>query len=127
MLSGCLFFGRACTSGFWINMIDIGSDHVGAIMGVSNSIATISGICGNIITGYILKSTQNNWTIVFHFAAFTTAIGGFVFAFGSTDRNIFMKRPKLEEEDYYDADGHSNDEAGVDVKGDEEKKPFLSN
>ena len=90
ILSGALFFGRACTSGFWINMIDVGADYAGQIMGVSNAIGTIPGIVGNLITGYILQKTQS-WTTVFHVAAFVCFIGGIIFALGSTDRNIFDK------------------------------------
>jgi sugar phosphate permease len=105
LLSGCLFFGRACTSGFWINMIDVGgADYAGSIMGVSNSIGTVPGILGNMVTGYILQQTQS-WTTVFHLAAFVCAVGGIVFACGSTDRNVFQQYEKREtEDDDYEAD-----------------------
>ncbi|VEU37428.1 unnamed protein product [Pseudo-nitzschia multistriata] len=88
LLSCALFTGRACTLGFWVNMIDVGPDYAGEIMGLSNTIGTIPGIAGNLITGYILKHTQS-WTIVFSVAALTSVSGGIVFAFGSTDRNVF--------------------------------------
>mmetsp|Transcript_11208 Transcript_11208/g.20508 ORF Transcript_11208/g.20508 Transcript_11208/m.20508 type:complete len:426 (+) Transcript_11208:221-1498(+) len=92
-LSAALFTGRASTSGYWINMIDIGPEYAGQIMGVSNTIATIPGILGNLITGYILKQT-NNWAIVFDVAAGVSLFGGIVFALFSTDRNVFQKKEK---------------------------------
>lgn len=106
LLSGCLFFGRACTSGFWINMIDVGgSEYAGSVMGVSNSFATIPGIVGNMVTGYILQKTQS-WTSVFHVAAVVCTVGGIIFTFGSTDRNVFQHHEKraMEEHEDYEAD-----------------------
>jgi sugar phosphate permease len=96
-LSGALFAGRACTSGFWINMIDVGPEYAGQIMGVSNSIGTIPGIFGNVITGLILKQTQS-WQTVFHLAAFVCAVGGVVFGCFSTDRDVFKKHKIGEDE-----------------------------
>jgi len=106
LLSGCLFFGRACNSGFWINMIDVGGpDHAGSIMSISNSIGTLPGILGNLVTGYLLEHQQKNgggeeqsWTAVFHLASAVSTIGGFIFLLGATDRNVFDPKPK--EDDY---------------------------
>lgn len=95
LLSGCLFFGRACTSGFWINMIDVGgSDHAGSIMSISNSVGTLPGVLGNLVTGYLLRHQQSkfgegSWNRVFHLASAISAIGGVIFLLGATDRNVF--------------------------------------
>lgn len=99
LLSGCLFFGRACISGFWINMIDVGGpDHAGSIMSLSNSIGTLPGIFGNLITGYLLQQQQQQqgagdeeptWTPVFHLAAAVSTMGGLFFLLGATDHNVF--------------------------------------
>ena len=80
-------------------MIDVGGpDHSGSIMGISNSIATLTGILGNMITGYFLQHQsqatseekgKENWIAVFHLASAISAIGGFVFLLGATDRNLF--------------------------------------
>jgi sugar phosphate permease len=91
LLSGALFTGRASTSGFWINMIDVGPEYAGEIMGMSNTIATVPGILGNLITGYILKQTQS-WNTVFNVAALVSIFGGVVFACFSTDRNVFKRK-----------------------------------
>ena len=45
-------------------MIDIAPLHSADVMGLSNTIATIPGIVGNTVTGYILDLT-NSWLAVF--------------------------------------------------------------
>ena len=45
-------------------MIDIAPSNPQQVMGFSNTIATIPGIVGNILTGFILSST-GSWTVVF--------------------------------------------------------------
>ena len=91
LLSFSCFAGRASTSGFWIYMIDVCPEHAGEIMGISNTIATLPGIVGNVVTGYILQQETthgDNWTAVFHIASLVSAIGGMVFACFSTDENV---------------------------------------
>ena len=95
LLSGSLFTGRCSQSGFWINMIDVGPDYADKTMGISNTIATVPGIFGNIITGYVLKQTDS-WNMVFDIAAVVSIFGGVVFAFFSTDTNVFTRRPDME-------------------------------
>jgi ACS family sodium-dependent inorganic phosphate cotransporter len=89
-LSLTLFFGRASTTGYWINMIDIGPNHAGHIMGVSNTIATIPGIVGNIITGKILEAT-GDWDIVFMIASLILIFGGFFFHCNASDQSIYHR------------------------------------
>ncbi|KAL9187695.1 hypothetical protein ACHAXT_006073 [Thalassiosira profunda] len=96
LLSAALFAGRASTSGYWINMIDVGPEFAGNIMGVSNTIATLPGIFGNLITGYILQRT-GSWAAVFNVAALVSVFGGVVFALFSTDRDVFNKGKAVEE------------------------------
>lgn len=97
LLSGALSTGRASTSGYWINMIDVGPEYAGQIMGISNTIATVPGIVGNLITGYILQQTKS-WNMVFNVAAGVSAMGGILFACFSTDRNVFKCKDEDDEE-----------------------------
>lgn len=91
LLSGALFTGRAATTGFWVNMIDVGPEYAGATMGVSNAIATIPGIAGNLITGYILNASNQNWDLVFGIASAGMIFGGIVFLLFSTDQDVFQR------------------------------------
>ena len=54
----------ASHSGYWANLIDIGGpQNAGILCGVSNTVATVPGIVGNLITGAVLGS--GGWSVVF--------------------------------------------------------------
>ncbi|CEL99450.1 unnamed protein product [Vitrella brassicaformis CCMP3155] len=86
-LACALFFVRMATAGFWTNMIDIAPHHAGQLMGVSNTLATLPGIFGNVATQYLLdlkiypaSSTESNWSLVFNVAVVLYLIGALVYA-----------------------------------------------
>ncbi|KDO33582.1 hypothetical protein SPRG_19213 [Saprolegnia parasitica CBS 223.65] len=88
MLCLTLFFARAATLGYWVNMVDIGPSCAGHIMGVSNTIATLPGILGNVLTGYLLGHGAGNWDLVFDIASALLVLGAVVFQVLSTDRVV---------------------------------------
>ena len=71
--------GGLAFSGYWANFIDLSPRFAGHLMGVSNSVATIPGIVGNLVTGQILKGHENDWGIVFSLAAAIYVFGAVVF------------------------------------------------
>ena len=88
ILSFGLCTGRATASGYWTNMLD---QRVPAstLMGVSNTIATIPGIVGNLLTGAILHASgdgSENWEWVW-------GVGAIVYAFGGVFYLIFAEAP----------------------------------
>lgn len=89
-LSCTLFAGRACISGFWVNMLDVGPENAGNTMAISNTIGTLPGIFGNLITGLVLQHTEN-WDLVFTISSGLVACGGIIFLCFSTDRNVFRE------------------------------------
>ena len=89
VLSFGLMTGRAASSGYWTNMLD---QRVPAstLMGVSNTIATIPGIAGNILTGAILNSGDDgakNWGWVWAVGAIVYFVGGVVFVIFAQDNS----------------------------------------
>jgi len=78
------FFGFAF-SAVMVNALDIGQQHGGIIIGLSNSIATTPGFIGPAIVGMITKDgTAAEWLKVFYGLAASGIIGGFLFMmFGS--------------------------------------------
>ena len=58
---------------FWANVIDIAPNQSGLVLGISNTVATIPGIVGNIVTGYLINKT-GSWDSVF-----ALTIGFYVF------------------------------------------------
>jgi MFS transporter, ACS family, solute carrier family 17 (sodium-dependent inorganic phosphate cotransporter), other len=52
-------------SGYWSNIVDIDPDRAGFLCGISNFFATLPGIYGNSLTGYILGGGGGTWSDVF--------------------------------------------------------------
>lgn len=77
-LSLALMFGRWSVSGWWAGMLDVGGVYAGAVMGLSNTLATVPGIVGNIVTGWILD-TSNSWVLVFGVASVVYFVGGVIY------------------------------------------------
>merc|ERR1712232_985832 len=67
-------------SGFAPNMVDIGSQTAaGRIAACSNTFATLPGILGNVLVGYLLTDggAAGGWTAVFLSMIFLQALGLF--------------------------------------------------
>jgi MFS family permease len=47
------------------DLIDIGPSYAGALMGISNTVATLPGIAANLLAGEMLASTNGDWRPVF--------------------------------------------------------------
>ena len=66
--------GAFVTGGFAVNHMDIAPNHAGKLMGITNTFATIPGIIGVTVSGYILDVT-GSWAIVFQVAGGVTVFG----------------------------------------------------
>ena len=86
---GALGFGAFSHSGFWSNVVDLSPRHAGALLGISNTIATLPGILGNLSAGYILEVTDGNWTLVFGLAIAVYCVGLAVFSWGCSGQVQF--------------------------------------
>jgi len=56
--------GAFATSGYGPNALDIGPNYAGILFGLSNTAATIPGIAGVYLTGYI-RDVTHSWSLVF--------------------------------------------------------------
>ncbi len=99
------FFFRFSFSGYWANMVDIGHAHAGEIMGISNTLATVPGMVGNTLTGWILDRT-GNWSFVFFLAGAAYVLAGISFYWLCDDLDLGeaavterRRGQKLEEEE----------------------------
>jgi len=52
-------------AGYTSNFIDVSTKHAGVLFSITNTFATIPGIAGVYLTGFISDRTSNPWTIVF--------------------------------------------------------------
>ena len=67
-------------AGYWSNIVDIDPDRAGFLCGISNFFATLPGIYGNSLTGYILGGGGDGaWGDVFLVTIIHWAIGGVVY------------------------------------------------
>lgn len=80
-----MFLIRFIINGYSVNIIDVAPQYAGQLMSFCNTIATLPGIFGNIITGHILELT-GDWTYVFWLSAAFNVVGGILFLmFAKTD------------------------------------------
>lgn len=76
------------TGGFSVNHADIGPKYTGSIMGISATIATIPGIIGVAISGFLVDLT-GSFDSVFFLASGILLFGGtFYFTFASTTKQF---------------------------------------
>ena len=66
--------GAFVTGGFAVNHMDVAPNHAGKLMGITNTFATIPGIIGVTVSGFILEAT-GSWALVFQVAGGVTVVG----------------------------------------------------
>eukprot|EP00096_Caligus_rogercresseyi_P008336 TRINITY_DN269_c2_g1_i1.p1 TRINITY_DN269_c2_g1~~TRINITY_DN269_c2_g1_i1.p1 ORF type:complete len:500 (-),score=70.74 TRINITY_DN269_c2_g1_i1:268-1767(-) len=95
-ISGCN------SSGFKVNHIDIASNFAGTLMGISNSIANITGIIVPSLAGVILNKANNleSWKIVFLMASASYLIGNTVFVLFGSGKEQPWNHAQIEDEQY---------------------------
>ena len=60
------FFSTFSFSGYLTNLIDIGPRYAGALMSISNTIATLPGIAANLLAGSVLEELgDSGWRWLF--------------------------------------------------------------
>ncbi|MBK7831629.1 MAG: hypothetical protein IPJ56_09425 [Gemmatimonadetes bacterium] len=83
--SACL---GCCLAGFAANSFDIAPRYADVIWGISNTFATIPGIIGVAVTGWLVQRS-GSYTTAFVVTAAIAAVGGAVFmVIGSGERKI---------------------------------------
>jgi len=81
--------GGFVASGHWVSYLDLSPQHGMILLGIGNSFATIPGIVGQVITGWILKNHPNNWSFIFSIVAIVDVCGALAFLLGGTGRQVF--------------------------------------
>ena len=75
-------------SAYGVNHLDVGPEYAGVLMGISNSIATIPGIVGVAIAGFIVQATSSfSAVFVLIAAVYTIGLAGYV-KWASGDRRL---------------------------------------
>jgi len=84
-----------CMDGFAIytaNFLDLAPQYAGLIMGFSNTIATIPGMIGPVIVGYVVQNNlATEWHAVFYITSAVALFGAiFYAAFASGERQSWV-------------------------------------
>lgn len=84
LLTLALGLGAFSFAGFATNHLDISPQHAGVIFGISNTAATIPGIVGVALTGYLVDQT-GNYASAFYLTAGVYLLGLIIYlVFGNT-------------------------------------------
>lgn len=62
----------------WTVCMDIGGKMAGTVSGAMNMIGNLGGFLSQVVTGYVLKYTGNNWSVAFYLAAGAYILGGVI-------------------------------------------------
>lgn len=89
LLSYAMSVGGFIASGYGANHIDIGPKYAGPLMGITNTFATIPGIVGVFLTGFILDKTGGSYFYVWMLAMAISAIGTAIFCVFAKGKKIF--------------------------------------
>ena len=71
-------------SGYWANLVDLAPRDAGVLCGISNTLATLPGVFGNLITGFMLELT-GSWNMVFGLFVFLYLAGQVVSSMKSVE------------------------------------------
>ncbi|KRY29228.1 Sialin, partial [Trichinella spiralis] len=99
LLAMSVGFSGLCGGGFFVNYLDLCPQYTGIVFGISNTLATIPGILGPNITGYLTRGAPSfeSWRIVFFIAGahyFVSVIFYAIFAQGTVQPWAQAKSPQ---------------------------------
>lgn len=89
LLTYAMSVGGFIASGYGANHIDIGPKYAGPLMGITNTAATIPGIVGVFLTGFILDKTGGSYFYVWMLAMSISFIGTTIFCIFAKGKKIF--------------------------------------
>lgn len=100
LMSSAIALTGFSNAGVQVNFNDISGKYAGAMFSITNTFATVPGIFGVYITGYILQTTNYNWAIVFSLAAGVYMAGFLLFNLWAKGEQIdfdALERKRLED------------------------------
>lgn len=89
LLTGALGLVSASHSGYGVNHMDLGPKYAGILIGITNTIATIPGIVGVYLTGFILDHSGGNWLIIWMLASSIFILGAIIYVILGKGEKVF--------------------------------------
>ena len=90
-------------SGFSVNHLDLAPQYAGTLMGLTNTLATISGFLGPQVVGALTyyESTRTQWQKVFYISTAIYCFGAIVFVvFGSAELQDWAGVPQIAADEF---------------------------
>ncbi|CAL8075246.1 unnamed protein product [Orchesella dallaii] len=86
LLTLAVALNGAAFAGFGVNHVDIAANHAGVLMGITNTIANVSGFVAPYVAGLLINgnSTLGRWQIVFYIAAAVYILDTIIYVFFSS-------------------------------------------
>ncbi len=86
-MTGALFFAGFSFAGFAVNHLDIAPKYAGTLLGITNTVGTIPGVVGVLVSGYLVDTT-GSWASAFFLAACLYLVAAVVWLLMSTGERI---------------------------------------
>jgi ACS family sodium-dependent inorganic phosphate cotransporter len=87
VMTGALFFAGFSFAGFAVNHLDIAPKYAGTLLGITNTVGTIPGVVGVLVSGYLVDTT-GSWASAFFLAACLYLVAAVVWLLMSTGERI---------------------------------------
>ena len=101
LLTAGIGIGGFATAGYWANYHDLSAKYSSVLIGVGNSIATIPGVIGNLVSGVILGDIHSShdggaaaWGLVFTICAIVASVGTLAFLLTASGEQIDFDRKR---------------------------------
>ena len=101
LLTAGIGIGGFATAGYWANYHDLSAKYSSVLIGVGNSIATIPGVIGNLVSGVILGDIHSShdggaaaWGLVFTICAIVALVGTLAFLLTASGEQIDFDRKR---------------------------------
>ena len=75
------FFNDLTLPGSWATCMDVGGKFAGTVSGSMNMMGNFGGMAGPLVVGLILKSTHQDWHLVFLITTIVYSLGAFCWLF----------------------------------------------
>jgi MFS family permease len=77
------------------DLIDIGPSYAGALMGISNTVATLPGVAANVLAGELLATMDGDWRPVFG-TAVAVVLGGLIAFLALAEGHVVLEPPSAD-------------------------------
>ncbi|MEO8078586.1 MAG: MFS transporter [Acidobacteriota bacterium] len=90
------FFNDFVMPAAWAGTMDVGGRYAGTVSGAMNMFGSLAGAMSPLVVGYLLKWTNQDWTMTFYVSAAVYSLGAVCWLFLDAHTPLDHARPILE-------------------------------